>query len=264
MQYVPQTSPFDRPRMRRARHRCAWLVALCCMASASQAGMTRRPHETSGKGATPSLVKRADFGRERPSPQTSELVRWVMASGDNAGASFVVIDKVRARVYVFEASGKLRGAAPALLGLAKGDDTVPGIGERPLSEIRPDERTTPAGRFVAEAGRNAHGVDVVWVDYDAAVSMHRVLTSNPAEHRLQRLATRTVKDNRISYGCINLPVAFYEKVLSPTVAGGETIVYVLPETRPASAVFGYGNAGRSKPPQTLAQPKPQWQLLDGA
>ena len=61
----------------------------------------------------------------------------------------------------------------------------------------------------------------MWVDYDAAVSMHRVITSNPAERRLQRLASPTPKDNRISYGCINLPAAFFDKVLSPTVNSAE-------------------------------------------
>jgi hypothetical protein len=219
----------------------------------------------------PSLTKRADFGREHPSREALQVARWVLASGDNHGDAFVLVDKPRARIYVFEPNGRLRGAAPVLLGLARGDDTVPGIGDKKLSEIKTEERTTPAGRFVAEPGRNARGEDIVWVDYDAAVSMHRVITSNPAEHRLQRLATPTVKDNRISYGCINLPVSFYEKVLSPTVAAGETIVYVLPETRPASVVFGFREgmnrtlAKPAGPRPTLAKPETaplHW--LDGA
>jgi hypothetical protein len=61
-----------------------------------------------------------------------------------------------------------------LLGLARGDVSVPGIGERKISDINPHERTTPAGRFISEPGRNLSGEDIVWVDYDAAVSMHRV------------------------------------------------------------------------------------------
>ena len=43
----------------------------------------------------------------------------------------------------FEADGHLKGDAPVLLGLARGDDTVPGIGERKLADIKPSERTTP-------------------------------------------------------------------------------------------------------------------------
>lgn len=185
-----------------------------------------------------------DFRGRWASRDVHEVADWVLASGDNHGGSFIIIDKVQARIFVFEPSGRLRGSAPVLLGLAKGDDSAPGIGDKPLAEIKPEERTTPAGRFVAEPGVNAHGKDVVWVDYDAAVSMHRVLTSNPAERRPQRLASRTPKDNRISYGCINLPVPFYEKVVSPTVNGGETIIYVLPETRPASVAFGFRESSR--------------------
>ena len=92
---------------------------------------------------------------------------------------------------------------------------------------------------------NARGEDVVWVDYDAAVSMHRVLTTNPAERRLERLATPTHEDNRVSYGCINLPKAFYEEVLAPTVRAHGAIIYVLPETRPAQQVFGSWDVERA-------------------
>jgi hypothetical protein len=121
--------------------------------------------------------------------------------------------------------------------LARGDHSVPGIGERELSAIGPEDRTTPAGRFVAALGHNFRGEDVVWVDYDGAVSLHRVITSNPEEHRLHRLATPTPKDNRISYGCINVPVAFYETVVQPAFTGTEGIVYVLPEVLSAREVF---------------------------
>jgi hypothetical protein len=180
----------------------------------------------------------ADFGRERPSPDARHVADWIADSGDNAGAGFVIVDKKQARVYVFDADARLRGAAPVLLGGARGDHTVPGIGSRPLAQVRPEERTTPAGRFLGERGRNARGEDVVWVDYDAAVSMHRVLTTNPKERRLERLATPTVLDNRISYGCINVPVVFFETYIRPAFAAGRAPIYVLPEIRPVRQVFG--------------------------
>jgi hypothetical protein len=68
--------------------------------------------------------------------------------------------------------------------------------------------------------------------------MHRVRANVKAERRLQRLASATPADNRISFGCINLPVAFYEKVLSPTVQRQGAIIYVLPEVQPVQAFFG--------------------------
>jgi hypothetical protein len=182
--------------------------------------------------------KRANFERERASREACDVADWVVDSGDSRGMPFAIVDKKEAKVFVFDADGRLQGAAPALLGLARGDDAVPGIGDRPMSVIRPEERTTPAGRFVAALGRNAHGKEILWVDYDGAVSMHPVVTSNPGERRLQRLATPTPLDNRISYGCINVPAKFFENVVRPAFAGTNGVVYVLPETRSAREVFG--------------------------
>ena len=166
-----------------------------------------------------------------------ELFDWVARSRDNEGLPFMLIDKRRAHLWVFDRAGKLQGDAPVLLGVARGDDTAPGIGDKKLSEIKSEERTTPAGRFVAEVGLNARGEDVVWVDYDAAVSMHRVLTTNAKEQRARRLETPTPNDNRVSYGCINVPKWFFENVVSATVNGGSSVVYVLPESRPLRSVF---------------------------
>jgi len=181
--------------------------------------------------------RRANFEQEHKSRDAQKVADWVVDSGDNSGMPFVIVDKKDAKVFIFDADGLLRGAAPALLGLSKGDDAVPGIGDRPLSTIRPDERTTPAGRFVAALGYNFNGKDVLWVDYEGAVSMHRVVTSNPKERRLERLATPTPLDNRISFGCINVPANFFDKVLIPTLTGTYCVVYVLPETRSISETF---------------------------
>ena len=154
---------------------------------------------------------------------------WIIQSSDNQGLPFVIIDKVDARIYVFKPNGQMVGNSPALLGSAIGDHTVPGIGDKEYADMPPESRTTPAGRFVAELGTNAHGKTVVWVDYNAAVSIHPVITTNPKERRLQRLATPTPLDNRISYGCINLPVKFFNKIVKPTFTGTNGIVYILPE-----------------------------------
>jgi hypothetical protein len=183
-------------------------------------------------------VRLADFGGEEPSPEAMHLANWAVHTGDHQDKAFVIVDKKEARVYVFGPEGKLMESAPALLGAANGDHTVPGIGDKPLQLITHEEKTTPAGRFVAEPGKNTTGEDVIWVDYDAAVSMHRIRPLVAQERRLERLATPVVEDNRISFGCINLPVAFYENVLSPTVKKHGAIVYVLPETRTAQELFG--------------------------
>ncbi len=206
-----------------------------------------RPSSAQEGAAVPSTIetqaglahrtKRANFERERASRGARQVADWVVDSGDNHSMPFVIVDKTDARVFVFDADGRLRGAAPALVGLARGDDSVPGIGDRELSGIRPEERTTPAGRFVAALGQNFSGKGILWVDYDGAVSLHPVITTNPKERRPQRLATPTPADNRISYGCINVPPKFYENVVSPAFTRTNGIVYVLPEIRSIREVF---------------------------
>jgi hypothetical protein len=190
---------------------------------------------TTGKAAE---ARRAHFGQELPSEVARHVADWALDSGDPGGLPFVIIDKTNARVFVFDAKGQLRGAASALLGLAIGDDAVPGIGQRKLSTIRPEERTTSAGRFVASLDRNLQGKEILWVDYDIAMSLHPVVAGSAKERRADRLATPSPKDNRISYGCINVPVDFFVSVVSPAFTGTDGIVYVLPETRPARQFFG--------------------------
>ncbi|HEX2966534.1 MAG TPA: hypothetical protein VHO84_12160 [Syntrophorhabdaceae bacterium] len=121
-----------------------------------------------------------------------------------------------------------------MLGLTQGDDSVPDIGSRELSDIKPEERTTPAGRFVASLGYNLQKKDVLWIDYNLALSMHRIITTR---ERLRRMATPTPLDNRISYGCINVPAKFYENVVKPAFTGTRGIVYILPETRSKKETF---------------------------
>ena len=189
---------------------------------------------------------RADFKAEPASQDTRLFADWVTVSGDNRGLPFVIVDKVAAQVFVFHPDGRLRGSAPALLGLARGDQSVPGIGERKLSSIRPDERTTPAGRYVASLGNDLGEKDIVWVDYAAAISLHRVVTSNPRERRLQRLASASAADNRISYGCINVPAKFYDTAVRPAFIGTNGIVYILPEVAPIRSVFPAYDAGAAQ------------------
>ena len=190
--------------------------------------------------ATVSAVpaRRADFGQESASADAHHVADWAVDSADNAGMPFIIVDKVGAKVFVFDASGGLRGASSVLVGLSVGDSSVPGIGSRKLSTIRPEERTTPAGRFVAALDRSLAGEEILWVDYDSGVALHRVIATLPKERRLERLESTKPVDHRITYGCINVPVRFYESVVSPAFQGTSGIVYVLPDTRPVREVFG--------------------------
>ena len=209
----------------------------------------RSPHPSAASTTAATAVERiapidrgdtfrpADFGAHAATADVRFIADWVADSGDNRGLPYVILDKRDARVYVFDAAARIVDSSPVLLGAASGDDSVEGIGTRPMHLVRPEEKTTPAGRFVAWAGRNASAEDVVWVDYDAAVSMHRVRLVDVKERRLERLASPDPAQRRISYGCINVPVAFFDSVVWPLLSTSQAVVYVLPETRDVETVF---------------------------
>lgn len=183
-------------------------------------------------------LRLADFRGEPASPAARGIADWALHSGDSEGMPYMVVDKVQARVFMFDSEGQLSGAAPALLGMERGDGTAAGLGDRQLSAIAPQERTTPAGRFVASLAADLKGREIMWIDYDSALALHRVAKGTPAERRAERLQSETADDNRISYGCINVPVSFYEGVVSPALTHSSGVVYILPETRSAHEVFG--------------------------
>jgi hypothetical protein len=197
------------------------------------------PPSTPAAFATPAqrAFHGADFASRPASADVRFVADWVADSGDSGGLPFIILDKREARVFVFAAHGRLIDSSPVLLGATPGDDSVSDIGTRPMTSVREDEKTTPAGRFLAQAGKNAAHEDVVWVDYANAVSMHRVRLVDPKERRLERLASPDPAARRISYGCINVPVAFFDRVVWPLLGSTRAVVYVLPEVRDVHEVF---------------------------
>jgi len=232
---MPTPHRLTSPRLRSLMWRCAAALAVL-LACESASGSEARRHGPPAPAPTPAA---------HLSAEARTLADWVVAAHDSRGRPFVIVDKRHATVSAFDAAGRPLASAPALLGLARGDDSVPGIGERKIADIQPHERTTPAGRFVAELGVNSGGEDILWVDYDAAVSMHRVRTVKASDRRLERLASATPDDNRISYGCINVPAAFFDGFVKPLFSRRDGIVYVLPDTKAPAAVFGAAFAPRT-------------------
>ena len=165
-----------------------------------------------------------------------ELAGWVVATHDNQGYPFAVIDKAAAQVLVFEGDGRLRGAAPGLFGSAAGDHIAPGIAGLALREIPGRDRTTPAGRFVGGYGPSLDAGRVLWVDYESAISIHPTATGVPAERRPERLASPAPDDNRITHGCINVAPEFYDRVVFPTFERGG-VFYILPDEMPLAEAF---------------------------
>jgi hypothetical protein len=187
--------------------------------------------------AVPLNTVHVDFAGEAASAEALTMARWIAQSGDARGKPFAIVDKKNAKVFVFGADARLVGAAPVLLGLTPGDHAIPGIGQRALADILPSERTTPAGRFVSEPGRNLSGEAVVWVDYDAGFAIHRLRPGATEAARQQRLLSGITGEHRVSMGCIVVAPAFYDGVVGPTLGRARGVVYVLPETRSLTEVF---------------------------
>ena len=205
-------------------------------------------------GGAPAQAPALASSVERPSGTAAQLDGWVVTSGDNGGRPFLIVDKLAAEVFVFDAHGRLEGAAPVLVGLARGDDSAPGVGGLPLAAIRPDERTTPAGRFVAHFGEGHGHHLILWVDDADEIALHPVVTAHPRERRLQRLRSPAPAEHRITYGCINVPAAFFREVVLKVFAGGGGVVYVLPDTRPVEEVFP-DFAARTGVPEAISGPR---------
>jgi hypothetical protein len=189
-----------------------------------------------GVGLAPVLAQAAlpDFGKYDASAQVRQRAKWVLQSGDHRGRPFAIVDKKHARLYVFDGRGRLAGASAALVGQAIGDRSAPLVGEHTSRGYVPvHERTTPAGRFISEPGRNLTGEHVVWVDYDAAFAIHQLRPGASRRAREARLASATPQDNRASLGCVVVPAGFYAKVVRRLLGRSRGVVYVLPEKRVA-------------------------------
>jgi hypothetical protein len=164
------------------------------------------------------------------SADARELAGWVLKSRDHKDQPFAIVDKKDARIYVFDGAGRLHGASPALLGQAPGDDIAPEVGAHTMEGFVPfEERTTPAGRFVSEPGRNLTGEHVIWVDYESAFAIHRLRPGRSQRNREARLASPRASEHRASLGCVVVSVQFYEQVVQRMLGNGRSIVYVMPE-----------------------------------
>jgi hypothetical protein len=211
-------------------------LGLCCCAAVALA------LAAPAAAGSPALYQQnapaqAGAGAAQLSPDVRRIYGWIQKSGDNLDLPFVIVDKIGARVWAFDRHGAVQGTAAALIGLGVGDVSPAGIGQRKLADIAPLERITPAGRFIAGLGNDLGQAEILWVDYDSALSLHRVIVGNRLDRRAQRLASPGTADNRISYGCINVPADFFDQVIAPLFKQTNGVVYILPETAQLSGLF---------------------------
>ena len=157
-------------------------------------------------------------------PTETTVVQNIVEQNDNQGKQFIVADKQAGTLTMYTAQGQQITSTPALFGKTEGDSV--------------SSKNTPSGRFetkqvnVRTEGyggsaqvltQNGQNLQLGGSSY----AIHRVYTKYASENRQGRLDTPTASDNRISRGCINVPVDFYDTYLN---SDQDTVVYVMPET----------------------------------
>jgi hypothetical protein len=171
----------------------------------------------------PAAILKTELARERASPDVERIAAWAIASRDHAGLPFLVVDKAKAMLFTFAGDGRLAASAPILLGASRADGPAAA-------------GATPAGRFVAATWLSIRGEGMVWINADAALTLHGIPSGISPGRAPQRLASADLDDKRISDGSLHVAGDFYRNHLS-ALRGQVSIAYVLPEVLPARDVF---------------------------
>jgi hypothetical protein len=190
---------------------------------------------------------RATYGAHLVRDEVRHVADWVVGTRDHENLPFMIVDKHEATLYAFDRTGRLLAASPVLIGAAVGDRFEPGVEDMDMYHTRPWQRITPAGRFRADLYRTQTGDWSVWVDYDTGIALHKLVPMSRAQRRHDRIASPDARQRRITYGCINVPAAFFDRVVHPLMKESDAMVYVLPETRPAHALFASSAVARRVP-----------------
>jgi hypothetical protein len=210
-------------------------LSLACAAAALLMSAGEPVLAKTGSGS--SGARQAEIRDVAMSRDVQQFAEWTIRSGDHQRLPFIIVDKVNARASAFDAAGRHIRTTPVLLGTGVGDTFAPGVAEMDMHQTQPWQRITPAGRFFAEEDLNLQGQKVLWVDYDAAIAIHKLPAKRTKQRRHERIRSPNPADHRITYGCINVSPVFYDQVVHPNFGAKGGIVYVLPETMPLKAVF---------------------------
>jgi len=216
-------------------------IAALALGAALTAGLTLffppLAHAQTTPAASAGSIKRADLRDEVVSAEVRHIADWVVHSGDHQRLPFIVVDKMNARAVAFDRGGRMIASTPVLLGMGVGDAFAAGVSSLDMNQTKPWQRITPAGRFHAEEDLNLQGERVLWVDYDNGIALHKLSPKKTKQRRHERMRSLNPADKRITYGCVNVPPAFYERVVGGYFRAQGGFVYVLPDTASLKTVF---------------------------
>jgi hypothetical protein len=153
-------------------------------------------------------------------------------AGRNGDRDFLMIDKVRGEIIVFE-NGHATFSGAALTGENRADHLAPDAIEKSfVQQVGLKYKVTPAGRFTVSTGYDeAYGEtldlnEIQGKDWDIAI--HKVWLGAPSEHRDARLRSSKGEDKHITYGCIDVDGATMRQLLQRLPDDDGTPLYILP------------------------------------
>jgi hypothetical protein len=230
---------FTRCGLRNALPFIALLASLGVAYAVTSTGNTSPP-APEGKPAAPVAPRvEADLKGVAASDDVRRVANWIMRSNTHKDHPFIIADKAGGLLFAFDANGGLLAKSPALFGAMRSDVLTEEQAGKSLDETMEADKITPAGVFAATGYLSAsYGESVRFAGFaHTNLLIHRA----PNETRLKRLLTQTVRDNRITYGCINALPEFVDNVLLPNFSGESTVV-VLPEMQSAASLFSIVDA----------------------
>lgn len=189
--------------------------------------------------AKPAYSKQVTTGEFAISDSAKSVATHTLNTGN--GKAFLVVDKPNAMLYAFSADGALLNKTPVLTGKSIADVAPESATGKNLDNYTDAEKVTPAGKFTGKFTYSADYGSIIALDEtndgSSLIAVHRTYLGTPSENRAGRLASPTTADNRISYGCVNVPSAFYDSVIAPNYVG-ESQVIVMPDKSDAKKFFG--------------------------
>jgi len=216
---------------------------VCRMACAAPSEITTSGAPQATLGAGPEILKSHDIkladvqssgevlddAETGLSPAASRVSRIAERNGDR---NFVMIDKARGQIIVFE-NGRPTFSRPALTGESLADRLPPDARYKPLSQqIGVKYKVTPAGRFTMTRGRD----DVFGGTFDInelegtdwRISIHEVWLGNTSQHRDLRLRSTEGQDKHITEGCIDVGPGTVAELYRLLPNSKRTVIYILP------------------------------------
>ena len=157
------------------------------------------------------------------------MARRAVRNGDQ---TFVMVDKARGRIILFEHGHAVFGGA-ALTGESDADNLPKDALTKKFARMNALRyKVTPAGRFTLSRGyekdygrlldiNEIHGPD--W-----GIAIHEVYLGIPSEHRDARLRSPEAEDKHITFGCINVAADTMRYLLRELPVKQTTPLYVLP------------------------------------